>query len=108
MHNMTPEIKLIALDLDGTLLTSNKELTQRNYRALEKAAEMGIEVVPTTGRLVGALPEVIRKLPFLRYVISVNGAQVVDIHTGETLYDAEIPMDRALQVSFGLIAPTGE
>ena len=98
MHNMTPQIKLIALDLDGTLLNSNKELTPRPYRALEKAAEMGIEVVPTTGRLVGALPEVIRKLPFLRYVISVNGAQVVDLHTQQTLYNAEIPMERALQV----------
>ena len=41
-----PETKLIALDLDGTLLNSDKELTERTRRALEAAAEAGIEIVP--------------------------------------------------------------
>ena len=90
--------KLIALDLDGTLLDSNKNLSERNYRALERAAEAGVEVVPTTGRLVDAMPKVIHELPFVRYVISVNGAQVVDLQTGETLYRAEIPYRRVLEV----------
>ena len=42
---MKQDIRIIALDLDGTLLNSNKELTERNYRALEEAARRGIEPV---------------------------------------------------------------
>ena len=45
-------IGLIALDLDGTLLDSQKNLSERNRRALERCARMGIQIVPTTGRAV--------------------------------------------------------
>ena len=54
------DIKIIALDLDGTLLNSEKELSRENYRALEEAAAQGIEIVPTTGRFYNAMPQVIR------------------------------------------------
>ena len=46
-HN---DIKLIVLDLDGTLLNSKKELSPGNFAALEAAAAKGIYVVPCTGR----------------------------------------------------------
>ena len=42
------DIRLIAFDLDGTLLNSDKVLTPRNREALERAAEKGILIVPTT------------------------------------------------------------
>ena len=92
------EIKIIALDLDGTLLNSNKELSERNYRALESAAQRGIQIVPTTGRFYGAMPQVIRQLPFVNYVITINGAQVRDLRTGEVLYRAEIPWRQAIEI----------
>jgi HAD superfamily hydrolase (TIGR01484 family) len=66
------DIKLIALDLDGTLLNSRKELTKENYEALEKAAAAGIEIVPCTGRVYSAMPEVVRNLPFVNYIILVT------------------------------------
>ena len=91
-------IRLIALDLDGTLLTDDKQLTPRNRAALEKAAETGVEIVPATGRLYRALPEEIRALPFLRYVIAMNGAAVLDLKTGKTLYAAEIPSVEAFEI----------
>lgn len=93
-----PDIRLIALDLDGTLLNSQKELSQANARALARAAEKGIHIVPTTGRFFNAMPEVIRSLPFLRYAITINGAHVMDLQTGEVLYRAEIPCARALEI----------
>ena len=74
-----PAVKLLALDLDGTLLNSSKELTPRTRAALYAAAEAGVEIVPTTGRFFGAMPEAIRTLPFLHYAITINGAQVYDI-----------------------------
>ncbi len=92
------DIRIIALDLDGTLLNSNKELTERNYRALEAAAARGIEIVPTTGRFYDAMPQVIRDLPFVNYAITINGAQVAHVRTGDVLYRAEIPLRQAVEI----------
>lgn len=89
---------IIALDLDGTLLNSNKELTPGNLAALNRAAEAGYEIVPTTGRFYKAMPEAIRALPFVRYVITINGAAVEDRKTGETIYQAEIPWQQARKI----------
>lgn len=72
------KIKLIASDLDGTLLTSKKEITPRLYQALKKINKMGIYFVPSTGRPFGSLPRDIKELPFLKYVITSNGASVYD------------------------------
>jgi Cof subfamily protein (haloacid dehalogenase superfamily) len=94
MHN----IKLIALDLDGTLLNSDKQLTPENRAVLEKAAGEGIEIVPATGRFYKGMPEIIRELPFVRYVISINGAQVYDAVNGKTVCSSEIPWERAVSV----------
>lgn len=88
--------KLIALDLDGTLLNSDKILTERSRAALEAAAGAGIEIVPATGRFYRGMPETIRALPFVHYAITINGAQVLDVRTGETLYVGEIPVEEAL------------
>ena len=83
-------IRLIAFDLDGTLLKDNKELTPRTLKALRKAAEAGISLVPTTGRLYDGVPEEIRTLPFIRYVIGANGAQVYDAREKRTIHRAEM------------------
>ena len=95
MHN---PIRIIALDLDGTLLNSNKELSSGNLAALERAASAGIEVVPTTGRFYNGMPEVIRKLPFIHYAITINGARVEDLRTGEVIYRAEMPWEQAVEI----------
>lgn len=83
-------IRLIAFDLDGTLLKDNKELTPRTLKALCQAAEAGISLVPTTGRLYDGVPEEIRTLPFIRYVIGANGAQVYDAQEKRTIHRAEM------------------
>ena len=93
-----PEIKLIALDLDGTLLNSAKELSPRNRAALEAAAGAGIHIVPATGRFYRGMPECIRSLPFVRYVVSINGAEVYDTAAKTTLFSAVIPGAEALKV----------
>ena len=84
------QIKLIALDLDGTLLNGKKQLSQRNRMALWKAHEAGVLVVPATGRLYAGIPSAIRELPFVRYAIIINGAGVYDIAEERQLYRADI------------------
>ena len=92
------DIRLIAFDLDGTLLNSDKVLTPRNREALEHAAGKGILIVPTTGRLFKGIPSEIRQFPFLRYAVTINGAAVFDTETGDNLYRAEIPPEKAIEI----------
>lgn len=90
--------KIIAIDLDGTLLDSNKELSAGNLAALHEAASAGVQIVPATGRFYKGIPEVIRNLPFINYAITVNGASVINVHTGETLYEACIAPEDAVEI----------
>ena len=93
---MTP--KLIALDLDGTMLTDDKQISPRTYAALERAAAQGHYIVPATGRALHALPDVVKALSFVRYAITINGACVSDTRTGEKLLRCEIDRGRALEI----------
>lgn len=89
-------VRMIALDLDGTLLDTKKMLSTRNRKALFDMAERGIEVVPTTGRFFLGMPTEIRELPFLNYAITINGAQVYNIKEQTVVSSAEIPLLEAL------------
>ena len=95
---MLPTIRLIALDLDGTLLDSEKRIPPANYAALERAHRAGALIVPATGRYFAAMPEAVRSLPFLRYAITINGARVSDAGDSEVLYAAELPLSQALEI----------
>lgn len=97
-HNIMAQIRIVALDLDGTLLDSSKNLSKANYAALSAAAEKGVLVVPTTGRFFGAMPQPIRDLPFVRYAITINGAQVYDRIEDKALIREEIPLAMALDL----------
>ncbi|MBR3302339.1 MAG: HAD family phosphatase [Firmicutes bacterium] len=93
------DIKIIALDLDGTLLTTDKSLTEENRRALERAAEKGIEIVPSTGRFYKGMPDVIKDLDFIHYAITINGAEVLDLRKDTVIYGSDIPLDTALYLN---------
>ena len=92
------DIRIIALDLDGTLLDSDKNLSEANRTALAAAAARGILVVPTTGRFFGMMPPAVRDLPFVRYAITVNGAQVYDRETDTAIVREELPLEQALAI----------
>ena len=83
-------IRIILLDLDGTLLTHDKQLSPGNRAALERAVAMGIWIVPSTGRFYQGMPAVVRELPFVRYAVTINGAQVYDGKEDAVLHRAEI------------------
>lgn len=89
---------LIALDLDGTLLRERKEISARNRDALIATSNAGYEIVIATGRLYHAIPEELRRLPFIRYAIVINGACVLDTKENNVLYRAEIPANDAVNI----------
>ncbi len=88
-------VRLVAFDLDGTLFNDRKEITPETLRTLERAAEMGIEIVPATGRFWGAVPENLKALDFVRYAITLNGAAIFDVKAMKTIAEFNIPIERA-------------
>ena len=78
-------IKFIALDLDGTLHTTDKRITDRTRAAIEECEKRGIQIVPATGRAMRAVPAEILELPGVRYGIFTNGASVWDIREEKSI-----------------------
>lgn len=95
---MNREIKLIALDLDGTLLTTDKKLTDYSRRVLTKAIEQGCEVVVSSGRPISAIPKELVEFPGMRYMVTANGARIVDLKEKKTLYENLLPVETAAKV----------
>ena len=79
-------IKLIASDLDGTLLTDQKTLSYETKRALDMAARRGIYFVPATGRSFKAVPDIIKELPGVEYIITANGGALYSVSSGKRIY----------------------
>ena len=92
------KFKLIAFDLDGTILHDDKTISERSLRALYAAHERGALIVPATGRIYKGVPAALRLQPFSRYYITINGAKVYDAQRDETLCRAEMPNELALRL----------
>ena len=85
--------KLIVLDVDGTMLNSNRELTKRTAQTLRKVQQMGIRVALASGRpTYGILPlaQAIDLGVYDGYIISYNGAQVMEAKTGQIIFERRI------------------
>lgn len=95
---MDRKIKLIGFDLDGTLLTTDKRLTDRTKRALECAVNQGVVLVPATGRPLSGVPEELLKFPGIRYVVTANGARVLDIIEKKTMVEELLPREKCSQI----------
>lgn len=95
---MKRKVKMIGLDLDGTLLTTQKELTPYTKEVLGRAVRQGIVVMPATGRPYSGLPEELVKFPGFRYAVTANGGRVVDIGTGESLSEELVSVEAARKV----------
>lgn len=86
--------KLIAFDMDGTLLNSEKKISSETLKAIEKAFDKGKEVVFCTGRCIAELKEYIEQIPRLRYIVGVSGALVYDLKEEKEIYLEEIPKEQ--------------
>lgn len=91
-------IKLIALDLDGTLLDSQKRLSARNERALSECIRRGIEIVPCTGRIWSGVPAFIREFPGIHYAITTNGAVVENVVDHMVIKETKLSCEKAVQL----------
>ncbi|MBQ8830741.1 MAG: HAD family phosphatase [Oscillospiraceae bacterium] len=86
-------IKLLALDLDDTTLSTGGVLTDYNRQALLDAMAHGIEVVVASGRNYTSLPKCITELSGIRYAIVSNGASIYDVTKNERIVGFPLPKE---------------
>lgn len=86
-------VSLIAIDVDGTLLTSDGRITDGTAAAIREAAEAGVHPVLCTGRARDECKELLARLPELRYMINCSGASVYDTATETELFVEGLPME---------------
>ena len=91
-------IKLIASDLDGTLLTDKKELSKVTREALDMAISNGIYMIPATGRSFKAVPDMIKNYPGVEYVITSNGGAVYSVSRKERIYQCLLEAESAVKI----------
>jgi Cof subfamily protein (haloacid dehalogenase superfamily) len=90
-------IRLIALDLDGTLVNSRWEISQKDIQALAAASERGVQIVVVTGRRARAAAAYVAKIPFPIAVITSNGA-LIRTSAGEVVSQNFLPVAVAHKV----------
>lgn len=88
-------IRLVAVDVDGTLVTADQRVLPRVQAAAQRALEHGIQLVLCTGRAPGECWYILDALPQIRYAVTQTGAIAQDLKTGETLYHCLLSPDDA-------------
>lgn len=91
--------KLLALDMDGTLLNSQKRVSPRTAQALTRLADRGIPLAFCTGRNRAELGMYLQELSFIRYGVLVSGSIVRDMHTGEIVTSQPLQTSMALHIA---------
>lgn len=94
-------IRLVAIDLDGTLFDNNKKISERNRNAIRKAREKGVQVIICTGRPLKAIEEVVQELELDQpgdYSITFNGGYIQKNDTGEVLHQLTLSKEEVMEM----------
>lgn len=91
-------LKLLAIDLDGTLLNSYGDISNENKEAIKYALNKGVEVVLASGRDPLTMQKISRELGIENYLIAGNGASVYDIKAQKNIYENFIDTNKALKI----------
>lgn len=92
---------IIALDLDGTLTNSKKEITPRTYDALMAAQQRGVKIILASGRPVFGmehLAEQLRMEEYGGYVLAFNGGKLIDWRTKEVIMEQKLPNELVARI----------
>ena len=90
--------KLIAMDIDGTLLDSYGNVSKENIEAIKKAKEQNIEVVLTSGRMPKAMTAIASQINAENYLICGNGAMIYDVKKEKIIYSNYLPKKKLLEI----------
>ena len=90
--------KLVAIDLDGTLLNSYGEISEKNKEAIQKAKSKGAEIVIASGRPISSARSYAYEVGADNYIICGNGSVLYDMKNEQIIYDKFIERQKALQI----------
>ena len=90
--------KLVAIDLDGTMLNSYGEVTENTKRVIKETMKKGTEVMIASGRTMDSIKNIAQEIGCNKYMIAGNGAIVYDIENKEIIYERYIPKSKALDI----------
>ena len=85
--------KMVAIDIDGTLLNSKNELTEKTIEILREASKRGVYIVLTSGRISENVLNFCRQIGADKYLISENGASIIDLENNQIVYSNYMPKD---------------
>jgi len=91
-------IQAIVLDLDGTLLGSDKSISPRNYQAVKRCFDSGIHIIIATARPPRAANQFLERFPFVDYMVYYNGA-LVTCQSKQNERHISIPIEISQQIN---------
>lgn len=90
--------KLIAIDLDGTMLNSYGDVTENTKKVLKQAMVKNTEIVIASGRTIDSIKNIANEIGSKKYIIAGNGAIVYDMQKEENIYEKYISKNKALNI----------
>ncbi|MGN0521957.1 MAG: Cof-type HAD-IIB family hydrolase [Eubacterium sp.] len=82
---MQSKYKIVASDLDGTLLNDNSQVSDENFKAIKRLNEMGIKFIPVTGRTLYEMPKSLLECEDIDYIIYSDGAVIHSKKTNKSI-----------------------
>ena len=90
--------KLVAIDLDGTMLDSYGRVTENTKNTIKKVEEQGVEVVIASGRPIDSIKTIAKEIKSKNYFIAGNGAIVYDVKKDEIIYEKTMSKEKVLEI----------
>lgn len=97
MNRQKRKIRMVGMDLDGTLFNNEKVITEHTRKILAKVIEQGVVALAATGRPQCGLPSELLKVPGIRYALTANGARIIELSSGRVIYQQLIPWEVSLK-----------
>lgn len=92
------KIRMIATDLDFTLLNEHFELSETTKAILSRILDAGVELVPCSSRPLAEIPAWLRQQKQIHYLITSNGAEIFDNETGQMLKSSMLTLDKTKEI----------
>ncbi len=90
--------KMVAVDLDGTLLNQYGMVTQNTKDVIKKVIQKGTDIVIASGRPVDSIKEIANEIESKNYFIAGNGALIYDIQKDEIIYNKFLSKEKVLEI----------
>ena len=90
--------KLVAIDLDGTMLNTYGDITENTKKVLKQVMEKNVEVVIASGRAIDSIKNIASEVGVEKYIVAGNGAIVYDIKNDTNIYEKYLSKSKALNI----------